>query len=79
MRKGWFVRALRGGVLAGLTIWAACAAAMAAEEPFAAMRARPAVPPAAAPDVVLQGLNGSPLRLAQLRGKAVILGFFVTT
>ncbi len=79
MRKSCFVRTLKGGVLGGLTIWAACTTALAAEDPFAAMRARPALPPAAAPDVVLQAMNGSPLRLAELRGKAVILGFFVTT
>ena len=79
MRNGWSVRALGGGVLGGFALWAACTTAMAADDPFAAIRARPAVPPAAAPDVVLQGINGSALRLAELRGKAVILGFFVTT
>ena len=79
MRNGWFGRALIGGILAGLTLWASSIAGMAAEDPFAAMRARPAVPPASPPDLLLPTPNGRSVRLAELQGKVVILGFFVTT
>jgi peroxiredoxin len=42
------------------------------------MRANRVVPPADAPDVTLPTTDGRSLRLADLRGRAVIVGFFVT-
>ena len=79
MSSGRFARALIGGILGVVTIWTPSTPALAAEDPFAAMRATRVAPPASAPDLVLPTVNGGSLRLGELRGKAVILGFFVTT
>ena len=46
---------------------------------FDAMRANRVTPPAAAPDVTLSTPDGRAVRLADLRGRAVIVGFFVTS
>lgn len=54
------------------------AAASSLEEIYDAMRANRVVPPADAPDVTLPTTDGRSLRLADLRGRAVIVGFFVT-
>ena len=79
MRNGWFGRALIGGIFAGVTLWAFSLPCTAAEDPFAAMRAKRAIPPTSAPDLALPIVHGGTLQLADLRGKVVILGFFVTT
>lgn len=79
MKNRRFARGLAGVLVGSVAGWAVPAAAMAAEDVFAAMRARPAVPPAAAPDLVLPGVNGGSLGLTELRGRVVILDFFVTT
>ncbi len=74
-----FAAFLAGLVGAGI-LWAPSGPARAAEDNlFAAMRGTPVVPPAAAPDVAIPALNGGPLRLADLRGKLLIVGFFSTT
>jgi hypothetical protein len=52
---------------------------VAEDDVFAAMRVTRAVPPVMAPDLEIPTATGSSLRLADLRGKALIVGFFVTT
>ena len=66
----------------GCAMWATipesvCAAATA--DAFAEMGVEPVIPPAAAPDLVLRAADGSSIRLADFRGKVVVLEFFVTT
>ncbi len=50
----------------------------AAEDPFSGLKASKVAPPEPAPDVTFPTLEGESLRLADLKGKVVILGFFVT-
>lgn len=52
---------------------------VAEDDLFAVMKVTRVLPPTAAPDVMLPGVDGGSLRLADLRGKALIVGFFVTT
>ena len=47
-------------------------------DPLQAMSAVAVVPPAPAPDVVFQTLDGQPARLDGLRGQPVLLTFFTT-
>jgi cytochrome oxidase Cu insertion factor (SCO1/SenC/PrrC family) len=64
-------------------MWAAIAepagAAATAEGVFAEMGVEPVTPPAPAPELVLRAADGSSIRLADFRGKVVVLEFFVTT
>jgi cytochrome oxidase Cu insertion factor (SCO1/SenC/PrrC family) len=46
--------------------------------PFTDMSALPVTPPAPAPDVTFHSLDGRPLRLAEFRGRPVLLTFFTT-
>ncbi len=55
------------------------APASAAEDLFAALGAERLGTPRAAPDLALPSLDGGMVRLKDLRGKAVLLGFFTTT
>ena len=55
------------------------APASAAEDLFSALGAERLVTPRAAPDLALPSLDGGMVRLKDLRGKAVLLGFFTTT
>jgi cytochrome oxidase Cu insertion factor (SCO1/SenC/PrrC family) len=50
----------------------------AADDPFSALKASKVAPPEPAPDVTFPTLEGGSLRLADLKGKVVILGFFFT-
>jgi len=50
----------------------------AQDDPVAAMRAARVHPPAAAPEVMFQTLEGQPTRLDSLRGRPVMLTFFST-
>ncbi len=52
--------------------------AAAQSDPFSAMKALRVTPPASAPDVAFQTLDGRPVRLATLRGRPVLLTFFTT-
>jgi len=47
-------------------------------DPLAAMTGVAATPPAAAPDVAFQALDGRRVGLATLRGRPVLLTFFTT-
>ncbi len=47
-------------------------------DPFVAMNALRVTPPAPAPDVTFQALDGRQARLATLRGRPVLLTFFTT-
>ena len=47
-------------------------------DPFIAMNALRARPPAPAPDVPFHALDGRQVRLTALRGQAVLLTFFTT-
>ena len=75
-----FVPVLVGVMVWAITLWASLTPVRAAEaDLFAAMRATRVLPPAPAPDLVLPTVDGGSLRLTELRGKVLILGFFVTT
>jgi len=56
----------------------AVSAGSAQPEPFGPMQALRVTPPAPAPDVTLQDLDGGPVRLAMFRGRPVLLTFFTT-
>jgi cytochrome oxidase Cu insertion factor (SCO1/SenC/PrrC family) len=73
------LRALR--VFNALALLAAAlvgAAAAGGTDPFEAMAALRVRPPAAAPDVVFHSLDGRDVRLRELHGRPVLLGFFTT-
>ena len=53
-------------------------AAAAPSDPFVAMNALHVTPPAPAPDVAFQTLDGRAVRLATLHGRPVLLTFFTT-
>ncbi len=79
MRMAGFVSVFVGWMFGALSLWASLGPAGAGEDVFAAMRVRRAVPPVPAPDLALQTVNGSSLRLSDFQGKVVVLEFFVTT
>lgn len=64
--------------MAALTLGAAAAPSTTVDEVFDVMRANRVAPPAAAPDVTLSTPDGRLVRLADLRGRVVVVGFFVT-
>ncbi len=53
-------------------------AASAADDAFAAMRVEPVVPPRPAANLVLRATDGTPIRLADFKGKVVVIGFLLT-
>lgn len=53
--------------------------APATEHFFSALRAKQVLPPEPMPQVTVPTANGGSLNLAELRGKAVLVGFFHTT
>ncbi len=65
-------------IIAAFALGAGAAQGTAPDDVFEAMRANRVVPTVPAPDVVFPRLDGGSVRLADLRGRAVILGFFVT-
>jgi cytochrome oxidase Cu insertion factor (SCO1/SenC/PrrC family) len=79
MRKRGLGTSAIVSIIAALALGAGAAERTATDDIFEAMRANRVVPPVPAPDVVLPGLDGGSIRLADLRGQAVILGFFVTS
>lgn len=79
MRKRGLGTSAIVSIIAALALGAGAAERTATDDIFEAMRANRVVPPVPAPDVVLTGLDGGSIRLADLRGQAVILGFFVTS
>lgn len=76
-RQGWAGAAM-GAMIAALAVGAGAAERPAVDDAFEAMRANRVVAPVAAPDLTLPALDGRSIRLTDLRGHAVILGFFVT-
>lgn len=69
---------LLGAMLA--SPWASVPPGTAGEDDvFGAMKANRAVPPVLAPDLEIPSVTGGSLRLSDFRGKALIVGFFVTT
>ena len=53
-------------------------AGAADRDPLQAMSALRVAPPAAAPDVAFQTLDGRPARLDAFRGQPIVLTFFTT-
>jgi hypothetical protein len=66
-------------VIAALTLGAGATERTAVDDVFKAMKVTRVVPPVPVPDVALPAIEGGLIRLADLRGQVVILGFFVTT
>jgi hypothetical protein len=64
--------------VAALALGAGPAPRTAADDLFDAMRANRIASPTPAPGVALATLDGGSMRLEDLRGRAVILGFFVS-
>jgi cytochrome oxidase Cu insertion factor (SCO1/SenC/PrrC family) len=65
-------------MVAALVISAGPAPRRAVDDVFDAMRANRLATPMPAPDVTLPALDGGSMRLEDLRGRVVILGFFVS-
>lgn len=61
-----------------LSVVMTMAVATAQPDPFATMNALRVTPPAPAPDVVFQTLDGNRTRLAAFQGRPVLLTFFTT-
>ena len=70
------LKAIAAGAVLGVVV--AMSGGHADADPFAAMSALRVVPPAPAPDVSFRTLDGSATRLADLRGRPVVLTFFTT-
>ena len=71
------IGAMLFGACALLTIPGGTRAAEAAKDPFSAMRVRRIASPPSAAKLVLHGTDGSPIRLSDYRGKAVLVEFFI--
>lgn len=65
-------------LLAALALGAGPVQRTAVDDLFDAMRANRVAPPVPAPDVTMSALDGGSIRLVDLQGHAVIVGFFVT-
>ena len=73
-----FARVVAVGMVAALVMGAGPAPRRAGDEVFAAMRANRIATAVPAPGVTLPALDGGSMRLEDLRGRVVILGFFVS-
>jgi hypothetical protein len=69
--------AMLGCASALLTLPASAGAAGTAKDEFSAMRVRRIDPPVPAGNLVLQAIDGHPIRLSDYRGKAVLVEFFL--
>ena len=65
-------------VAASVTVAWLIASAAAATDPFEAMRVLRPSAPESAPDVAFTTLDGRDVRVRDLRGKPILLGFFTT-
>lgn len=63
---------------AGLMLPSAAGAAELADDAFAAMRVDPVVPPLPGAHLVLRAIDGTTIRLADFKGKVVVVGFLLT-
>jgi len=72
------LRVISVAMVAALVISAGPAPRQAADDVFDAMRANRLATPRPAPGVTLPALDGGSMRLEDLRGRVVILGFFVS-
>jgi cytochrome oxidase Cu insertion factor (SCO1/SenC/PrrC family) len=72
------LRVISVAMVAALVISAGPAPRRAADDVFDAMRANRLATPMPAPGVTLPALDGGSMRLEDLRGRVVILGFFVS-
>jgi cytochrome oxidase Cu insertion factor (SCO1/SenC/PrrC family) len=61
-----------------LTLPAPLRAAGAVDDAFAMMRVDPVVPPVPAAHLVLRATDGTSIRLADFKGKVVVIGFLLT-
>ncbi len=66
-------------VLALLAVFIGQAATYAATDPFDAMNVERTPVPVVAPDLAFRALDGREVRLRELRGQVVLLGFFTTS
>jgi len=62
-----------------MPVFAGLATADAAGDPFEALDVDRSVESVAAPDLALRSLEGREVRLRDLHGKVVLLGFFTTS
>lgn len=76
MRTLIMSRVLLGAL--SLVMLFAGAASASEEQLFSAMKVTPVNPPVAVPDLAIPSIDGGVIRLADLRGKVLVLGFFVT-
>lgn len=67
-RQSALRRPLLGSALAGIAVWAISGLAIQASQPASTPL----------PEIALQGLDGSPVRLAAFRGKPVVLNLWAT-
>jgi len=73
-----FMRVVSIVMFAALVMGAGPTSRTTADDVFDAMRANRIASPAPAPGVTLAALDGGSMRLEDLRGRVVILGFFVS-
>ncbi len=65
-------------MLGAILVSAPGRAAVATRDAFAAMRVEPVTPPRSAAHLVLQATDGTPIRLADFKGRVVVVAFLLT-
>ena len=68
----------RRAILFGVALWLDVALAAEAAPDFAALKIQPYEPRKPAPEFELQDLQGKTIRLADFRGKLLLLFFYTT-